>query len=49
MKAEVEKTYKAAAICGLQIRTTNPVLIEGYNAAVARTNDKGGARTRRAR
>ena len=42
VKAEVEKTYKAAAICGLQIRTTNPVLIEGYNAAVARTNDKGG-------
>ena len=42
VKAEVEKTYKAAAICGLQIRTTNPVLIDGYNAAVARTNDKGG-------
>ena len=44
VKAEVQTTYKAAAICGLQIRTTNPELIAGYNAAVMRTNDKGGRR-----
>jgi len=44
VKAEVQTTYKAAAIVGLTIRTSNPDLIAGYNAAVMRTNDKGGRR-----
>ena len=41
VKAEVEKTYKAAAIAACR-STTNPVLIAATTRAVARTNDKGG-------